>query len=406
VNRVIYLTRRGISYMTKDDLLTQDPEGVGRALESDWLAQSAGSWSTSGEWLTVEAGLPDLDTVWQELVRNDTHSLRSWTDRLREQRALDAWFATREIHRVAPPQLAAVPLPRSAINAPHSDLREQMYMGLALSLVGVRRGLANQGRRGFEGQNIGCVLVGITGAIIGWGVNTNARNVTRHAETNCIQRYQELNGYAGLPRGSVLYTTLQSCPMCAGMLAHAALGELVVVYLDTDNTVTDSALKAHFSQCRERKSTVPVRHPQAVERWARLRTFIGQRGSGALMNEKEAQATAQAFRKGAVAAFVARSATTPTGSKLGEVGKKATQDAMSRYVNASRSARRNWQADIPDRGVTGRLIAPAASALFSQGAAQFEEFFWALREHFDEQDYLVYHQCSDLLRAAKQHGNI
>lgn len=91
------------------------------------------------------------------------------------------------------------------------------------------------------GKNIAAVLVHGT-RIIGWGVNTNDANGTRHAETNAIQSYQQGIGTA-LPAGVELFTTLQPCFMCAGMYAHA--GGAACQYDQTDpGMVVGTALAA------------------------------------------------------------------------------------------------------------------------------------------------------------------
>lgn len=91
------------------------------------------------------------------------------------------------------------------------------------------------------GKNIAALLVHGT-RIIGWGVNTNDDNGTRHAETNAIQSYQQGIG-TPLPMGVELFTTLQPCFMCAGLYAHA--GGAACTYDQTDpGMVAGTALAA------------------------------------------------------------------------------------------------------------------------------------------------------------------
>ncbi len=98
----------------------------------------------------------------------------------------------------------------------------RIYMMAAYALMSSRH--SGDGLAFAKGKNIGVLLVDATGKIIGCGVNTNTSNGTFHAEVNCLQsfyRYHK-NGYAGFPANSRLYSTLQPCEMCAGMIWESA----------------------------------------------------------------------------------------------------------------------------------------------------------------------------------------
>lgn len=66
-------------------------------------------------------------------------------------------------------------------------------------------------------RDIACLLVDKSGEILAYGVNSNSKNKTLHAEVNMVQRYFREN-QRKLPRGVHLYTTRKPCRMCAGML--------------------------------------------------------------------------------------------------------------------------------------------------------------------------------------------
>jgi tRNA(Arg) A34 adenosine deaminase TadA len=74
------------------------------------------------------------------------------------------------------------------------------------------------------GKNIGVLMVNSNGKIVGCGVNTNTKNGTFHAEVNCLQSYYRYNqkGYLGLPADTRMYSTLEPCEMCAGMIWESA----------------------------------------------------------------------------------------------------------------------------------------------------------------------------------------
>lgn len=96
---------------------------------------------------------------------------------------------------------------------------------------------------GYYGQNIGGVLVSGQGRVLAWGVNTNLANTTLHGEVNIVQYVQRQTGGAQLPSNGTLYTTLEPCEMCAGMLYVTAPGNFRVVCGQSDPNVGWTALR-------------------------------------------------------------------------------------------------------------------------------------------------------------------
>ncbi len=66
-------------------------------------------------------------------------------------------------------------------------------------------------------RGIAAILVGPEGQVLGFGVNSNSKNKTLHAEVNMVQRYYREQGQK-IPRGSKIYSTHKPCKMCAGMI--------------------------------------------------------------------------------------------------------------------------------------------------------------------------------------------
>jgi tRNA(Arg) A34 adenosine deaminase TadA len=98
----------------------------------------------------------------------------------------------------------------------------RIYMMAAYALMTSR--VSGAGMALAAGKNIGVLMVDPTGKIIACGVNTNKDNGTFHAEVNCLQSYYKFNknGYGGFPANTRLYSTLEPCEMCAGMIWESA----------------------------------------------------------------------------------------------------------------------------------------------------------------------------------------
>lgn len=98
--------------------------------------------------------------------------------------------------------------------------------------------------RNYLGQNIASVLVDSNYKILRWGINTNAEHQSLHGETNIIRSFQASNNSA-LPNGGKLFTTLEPCAMCSGMIVHTAgMGnDFEVISGQRDMQVNFSALR-------------------------------------------------------------------------------------------------------------------------------------------------------------------
>lgn len=79
-----------------------------------------------------------------------------------------------------------------------------------------------------RGYNIGAVLVSPEDEVLSHGLNANAStgNGTQHAEVRAIQSYlQASRSY--FADGSTVYTTLEPCAMCAGMMIMTKVSRTV-----------------------------------------------------------------------------------------------------------------------------------------------------------------------------------
>jgi deoxycytidylate deaminase len=97
-------------------------------------------------------------------------------------------------------------------------------------------------------RDIACLLVDSGGEILAYGLNSNSKNKTLHAEVNMVQRFFREKGVK-LPAGAKIYTTRKPCKMCAGMIHDWCdnPAALEIHYLEDDkssqNTVLDPVAK-------------------------------------------------------------------------------------------------------------------------------------------------------------------
>jgi cytidine deaminase len=84
-------------------------------------------------------------------------------------------------------------------------------------------------------RQIAGLICAPNGQVLSWAVNSNYKNKTLHAEVVAIQKYFSETGKK-LPTGSVIYTSLKPCRMCAGMLTQLAEDpdQLKAIYFQDD----------------------------------------------------------------------------------------------------------------------------------------------------------------------------
>lgn len=88
-----------------------------------------------------------------------------------------------------------------------------------------------------RGHNIGSVLVNENGIPVFWTRNTVKihDNSTQHGEVRLATQYlSNIQGNKYMPEGYVLYTSLEPCVMCTGMLAMVQTGRVVYVQEDPE----------------------------------------------------------------------------------------------------------------------------------------------------------------------------
>lgn len=111
--------------------------------------------------------------------------------------------------------------PAHALEVVEKLAREQMHAGLA--------------PRHASDRAIAAALVDESGAVLSYGVNTNARNRTLHAEVNLLQGFYARTGKP-VPARASLYSSMKPCRMCAAMLWQMCedVASIKVVYAEFD----------------------------------------------------------------------------------------------------------------------------------------------------------------------------
>ncbi|HYW09319.1 MAG TPA: Bd3614 family nucleic acid deaminase [Longimicrobium sp.] len=196
-------------------------------------------------------GLPPVNGAWPELVRGDA---KLTLDPGQKKFLAELLQVDTPIARVLK-HLGAVPYRIGAAGAPRFDGRQPqpamsfhqlegrgadmfdsilMLAAYALASPSVQQ----KGKQG-GGAKVGAVLASATGEILSWGTD---RSATFHAEVTTIKLFQEKYHNDRIPDGARLYTSLEPCFMCSGLLAsYKDVSRFTVLYGQTDPAVHNEA---------------------------------------------------------------------------------------------------------------------------------------------------------------------
>jgi tRNA(Arg) A34 adenosine deaminase TadA len=91
-----------------------------------------------------------------------------------------------------------------------------------------------------RGHNIGCILVDKDNNPVAWNINSNGitNDSTQHGEVRLMQDYIKKSGNKYLD-GYTIYTTLEPCVMCSGMMSLTKISR--TVYGQTDDNYPNGA---------------------------------------------------------------------------------------------------------------------------------------------------------------------
>lgn len=92
-------------------------------------------------------------------------------------------------------------------------------------------------------RDIACLLIGGAGEVLSFGLNSNSKNKTLHAEINMVQRFFRETGRK-IPLKTKIYTTRKPCKMCAGMIHDWSEepSSLEIHYMEVDKSSQSTVL--------------------------------------------------------------------------------------------------------------------------------------------------------------------
>lgn len=102
---------------------------------------------------------------------------------------------------------------------------DEIFSLLAYSIV--YKYWQDHDRKG-RGYNVGSILVSPNNEILDWGINSvnQTENCTQHGEVRLMTRYLDKDGVYTL-NNHTIYSTLEPCAMCAGMMTMASIKRTV-----------------------------------------------------------------------------------------------------------------------------------------------------------------------------------
>lgn len=100
-------------------------------------------------------------------------------------------------------------------------------------------------------RDIACVLLAPSGELLSYGVNSNSKNKTLHAEVNMVQKYFREHRKK-LPAHGQIYTTRKPCKMCAGMIHDWSEdpSTLQILYMEEDKSSQNTVLEHRVTWIR------------------------------------------------------------------------------------------------------------------------------------------------------------
>jgi tRNA(Arg) A34 adenosine deaminase TadA len=127
-----------------------------------------------------------------------------------------------------------------------------------------------------RGHNIGSILVDKDNKPVFWARNsvTATGNATQHGEVRLIQAFLNCPGIGKYMSGYTIYTTLEPCAMCTGMIAMTKVDRAVFVQADPEFGHALAGLEhVHFPRLFKQSTVNMLGQKQELEKgWVAYRT--------------------------------------------------------------------------------------------------------------------------------------
>ena len=153
------------------------------------------------------------------------------------------------------------PAPKEAVSVSVATdaVQQERDVILSLAAMAVVRADWQENSTG-RGHNIGSVLVNAQGVPVFWARNAarGLDNASQHGEVRLIQNFLNCKGVGRYADGYTVYTTLEPCAMCTGLMTLTQVTRVVYVQEDPGYGDAAEALKRiHYPKVFE-EATVPA----------------------------------------------------------------------------------------------------------------------------------------------------
>ena len=151
-----------------------------------------------------------------------------------------------------------------SVPGPEQQERDEILSLAALAVVHRDWQVSPFGR----GHNIGAILAGKNSVPVFWARNTvnMSGNATQHGEVRLIQEFLDCKGVDRYANGYTVYTTLEPCAMCTGMMALTMLGRAVYVQSDPEfGNARDALASIDYPRIFEEYSPPNMRQKRALD---------------------------------------------------------------------------------------------------------------------------------------------
>lgn len=165
-----------------------------------------------------------------------------------------------------------------ALNGAGKRLFDEIALCTVLALIPIRElsiaaNLGPLNAPEARGNEVASLLYSQDGRILSWGLNTKDANQSHHAEVTLVKRWQQSYGRRPFPDAARLYSTLEPCFMCSGLLADAygAVNNLKVVFAQDDPACSNAGRQTFLDRLpgnvASNAHTLGIRYSSSGSTW-------------------------------------------------------------------------------------------------------------------------------------------